>query len=595
MSESIKLLPDTVANQIAAGEVVNRPASVIKEMMENAIDAQSSDIIVNFRDGGKELIQIIDNGKGMSCVDARMAFERHATSKIEKVDDIYSLTTFGFRGEALASIAAVSEVELTTKREEDSLATEICISGGKFKEQNMIQGEKGSKFLVKNLFYNVPARRRFLEKSTTEAKHITAEFQRVALCNPEVSFTLYNNDALLYKLPEGNHKSRIVALMGKNMANNLLEIKADTSIIKVKGYVGSPSSSKQNNKDQQFLFVNNRFFKSAYFHKAIIQAYDKLIPANTQPSYFIFLSIEPQRIDVNVHPQKTEVKFDDNTAIWQIINAAVRESLAKLGVVPMMDFDVADRVELPTFKSDRVVYREPSVSINPSFNPFITNDFDLDTSPQNKEDDYQELIMEYIEGEKQTTMDFDQQSVLGDILPLEGGKYFASTINSRLAIVDIKRAYSCVLYSRYKTMLSNGNSATQQLMFPLALELSTKQISELNACERELIDFGFEFSINQNKVEISGIPADFTNCKTDEIFCELIDMLSEQHITSDELRVDFLAKIMSKTSNIRALETSAIENLLRELITCEYINYTPQGQQVISYLDQKEIDKRLEK
>lgn len=368
MNDKIKLLPDPVANQIAAGEVVNRPASVVKEMMENAVDAGASNVTVNFRDGGKTYIQVIDNGAGMSVNDARLAFDRHATSKISDVEDIYSLSTFGFRGEALASIASVAEVELRTKPHDEQIGTKVEISGGKFISQEPVNCPAGSQFIIKNLFYNVPARRRFLDKSSTEGRHITAEYQRVALCNPEIAFTLYDSDSLVSKLPPSGLRQRIVGVIGKSIGKNLLEVNADTSIVKIEGFTGRPVSAKQNNKEQ-FLFVNGRYFKNPYFHKAIVSAYDKLIQANTQPSYFIYLTIDQSKIDVNVHPQKTEVKFSDGSDMWQIINAAIRETLAKSGVVPAMDFEMDTETQIPVFK-DIPVYKMPGITANPEFNPF---------------------------------------------------------------------------------------------------------------------------------------------------------------------------------------------------------------------------------
>jgi len=338
MADKIRLLPEVVANQIAAGEVVNRPASVVKEMMENAIDAGATSVKVNFRDGGKDLIQIVDDGCGMSPIDARMAFDRHATSKIGAVEDIYALHTFGFRGEALASIAAVSQVELRTRQAGDEVGTQTEINGGQFAAQNPVMCPVGSQFFVRNLFYNVPARRRFLDKSTTSASQIKAEFQRIALCNPQIAFELYANDAPVYTLQAGSLAGRIVDVVGRHIKQNLLEVEADTSIACIEGYIGRPAAAKKRNTEQ-YLFVNGRFFKSTYLTSAILKAYEKLIPESCQPSYFLYLTLDPGRIDVNVHPQKTEVKFADEEAVWQIVNAAVRETPAKTGAAPLTEQD----------------------------------------------------------------------------------------------------------------------------------------------------------------------------------------------------------------------------------------------------------------
>ncbi len=368
MSDKIRLLTDLVANQIAAGEVVNRPSSVIKEMMENSIDAGASCIIVNFREGGGDLIQIVDDGCGMSPNDARMAFDRHATSKISSADDIYSLHTFGFRGEALASIAAVSQIELRTRQSGDQVGTSTIVNGGDYQGQEPIMCETGSQFFVRNLFYNVPARRRFMDRVTTSTNQIKADFRRIALCNPSIHFELYSNDSPLFNLPPASLASRIVDVVGRSIKQNLLEIHADTSIAKLRGYIGRPAAAKKTNNDQ-YLFVNGRFFRSPYFTKAILKGYDKLIPVGSTPSYFIYIDVDPQRIDVNVHPQKIEVKFADNDDIWQIMLAAVRETLAKTGAVPMMDFDGDSPIEIPLMQNKAVV-SAPAAFSSGGYNPF---------------------------------------------------------------------------------------------------------------------------------------------------------------------------------------------------------------------------------
>ncbi len=370
MSDRIKLLPDIVANQIAAGEVVNRPSSVVKEMMENSIDAGASCIIVNFREGGGDLIQIVDDGCGMSPNDARMAFDRHATSKISAADDLYALRTFGFRGEALASIAAVSQIELRTRQEGDQVGTSTTVSGGEYEGQEPIMCETGSQFFVRNLFYNVPARRRFMDRVTTSANQIKADFKRIALCNPNIHFELYSNDSPLYNLPRASLASRIVDVVGRSIKHNLLEIGADTSIARLKGYIGRPAAAKKTNHDQ-YLFVNGRYFRSPFFTKAILKGYDKLIPATSTPSYFLYIEVDPERIDVNVHPQKIEVKFADNDAIWQIIAAAVRATLAKTGAVPMMDFEDDSPIEIPLAQEYHKVVSAPAAFSSGGYNPFV--------------------------------------------------------------------------------------------------------------------------------------------------------------------------------------------------------------------------------
>ncbi len=379
MADRIKLLPDVVANQIAAGEVVEYPSSVVKEMMENAVDAGASVIKVNVRDGGKELIQIIDNGCGLSPVDARLAFDRHATSKISSVEDIYALRTFGFRGEALASIAAVAEVELRTRQADDPIGTLTTIRGGEFAGQDPVAVPQGAQFCVRNLFYNIPARRKFLKKAATLTAQIRAEFQRVALCNPHIAFELYVDDEPVYRLEPASLAARIVDVVGRRIKHNLLEVSVDTSIVRVEGFVGQPSAARRGNNAEQYFFVNGRYFRSPQLYKAVLKAYEKLIPESCAPSYFLYLTIDPDRIDVNVSPRKTEVKFADTDAVWQIILAAVRETLAKSGAVPMMDFDESHGVEIPVMTRG-AVYSEPRSRSQEDYNPFRADYLDTEVT-----------------------------------------------------------------------------------------------------------------------------------------------------------------------------------------------------------------------
>lgn len=556
MADKIRLLPEVVANQIAAGEVVNRPASVVKEMMENAIDAGATSVKVNFRDGGKDLIQIVDDGCGMSPIDARMAFDRHATSKIGAVEDIYALHTFGFRGEALASIAAVAQVELRTRQEGDEVGTQTEINGGQFASQTPVMCPVGSQFFVRNLFYNVPARRRFLDKSTTSASQIKAEFQRIALCNPQIAFELYANDAPVYTLQAASLAGRIVDVVGRHIKQNLLEVEADTSIARIEGYIGRPAAAKKRNTEQ-YLFVNGRFFKSSYLTSAILKAYEKLIPENCQPSYFLFLTIDPGRIDVNVHPQKTEVKFADEEAVWQIINAAVRETLAKTGAVPLMDFDREGVVEIPVLQKG-AVYSEPQAMSNSDYNPF--REEYIDPSAPDPNEDFTGFDVPYRGGgvvsespaagfrpgggrsaapafprgggfslsaadggefeeiesgggfEIVPGGGFDDSAL--DFIPSEAapeqqrfdmvqrpeftdpmplpGGYVAALLSGRFVVVDVRRARERILYADYLRMLGSGSSVSQQLLFPERLVLSGDEYALLEENAVEFASLGFD-------------------------------------------------------------------------------------------------------
>ncbi|MDR2885919.1 MAG: DNA mismatch repair endonuclease MutL, partial [Rikenellaceae bacterium] len=514
MADRIRLLSDVVANQIAAGEVVNNPSSVVKEMMENAVDAGTTSVTVNFRDGGMSLIQVVDNGCGMSPLDARMAFDRHATSKIASAEDIYNISTFGFRGEALASIAAVAEVEVRTRQKGDQLGTSVEIGGGVFRAQNAIQCAEGTQFFVRNLFYNIPARKRFLEDTRREARRLKEEFRRVALCNPGIEFKLYENDAPLYNLPPTPLRGRIVGVIGKNIGSNLLEVSADTSIVKIEGFVGRPAASKQNNTEQYF-FVNGRYFKSAYFHKAVMDAYEKLIPPGTKPSYFLYLKIDTQRVDVNVHPQKTEVKFEDGGALRQIINAAVRESLAKLGALPMMDFDIDTSVEIPVHRPG-MIYKSPEIQPNPDFNPF--NDPGIGGrdfgghgagpfSAENGGDNFitypsamgaadaDPSFIEFIEGGDawQSSLELDPEHTFSAPLPISA-RWCAAVFAGELLIIDVRRAWEAVLYDRYLKMLGQGAAASQGLLFPEAVSLSMEEVAQVRAARDELHGVGFGFT-----------------------------------------------------------------------------------------------------
>lgn len=615
MAGRIKLLPEFVANQIAAGEVVNRPSSVVKEMMENAVDAGAKNVTVEFRDGGKAVIRIVDDGAGMSPIDARLAFDRHATSKIDAVDDIYRLGTFGFRGEALASIASVAEVQLRTRQEGDDLGTQVEINGGKFVGQTSVNCPVGSQFTVRNLFYNVPARRRFLDKSSTEARHIVAEYQRVALCNPGIGFTLYDSDALVSRLAPSGLRQRVVGVIGKNIAKNLLDVTADTSIVKIEGFAGRPASAKQTNKEQ-FLFVNGRYFRSAYFHKAVVSAYEKLVASNTQPSYFIYLLLDPGRIDVNVHPQKTEIKFEDGAEIWQIINAAVRESLAKSGAVPPMDFDMDTSVEIPVFRPG-VTYRSPEIKGNPDFNPFekyggepdggrgsradISDFAEVRTVRSDSgEEDYEASVLEFISGEDapQELFEAGTGQGAGGILPI--GKRYAATVGEGgLVIVDLHRAFESVLFDRYSMMLESGNSVSQQLLFPETLTLSLDDASLLNQHIADFAAFGFDIALrDEHTAEVSGLPADLAAHSAGELVYDLLDVLREETGTTGEIRRRHLAASMARKgsySKNRAMSREEIGALLDSLASCANPSYTPSGNPIMTALTEEEIAGRLKK
>lgn len=644
MSDRIKLLPEVVANQIAAGEVVNRPASVIKEMMENAIDAGASSVTVNFRDGGRELIQVVDDGCGMSPIDARMAFDRHATSKISSIDDIYSIRTFGFRGEALPSIAAVAQVELRTRPCDEEMGTLTTIHGGKFISQDMVMCPVGSQFMVKNLFFNVPARRKFMESQEKSRSHIRAEFRRVALCNPSVRFSLYENDAPTISLEPTSLVGRIVDVAGKSTKQNLLEVSVDTSIVKLSGYVGRPSMAMKNSysgrENMQYLFINGRYFKSQYFYSAILRAYEKLIPEGYTPSYFLYLEVEPERVDVNVHPQKIEVKFADESAIWSIINAAVRESLAKTGAVPMMSFSEDDAsVDIPVMRHDGV-YSVPKSTSNSDYNPFregyteglaadkqgaesladfsaprigggSTSRFDAFAGLQsvgseefdsfsseafngNEPDDEQfEFVSSALS--EQTKLEIDEQPHFDHVTSIGGG-YATALYGGRMVIVDLRRAQERLLFDHYISLLQSGESVSQQLLFPEHLTLSTGDYAliEEHAVDFALLGFDIEFS-GGGEIEVKGTPADISVDEVDKMIYELLRAF-DTPTTAADIRRERVAEVMARSGarnmqrNISHDEASA---LLERLAATGNVSYSPSGKAIMAEMTLDEIKAKL--
>lgn len=639
----IKLLSEIVANQIAAGEVVNSPSNVVKEMMENSLDAGARTVRVNFRDGGKELIQIIDDGEGMSAVDARMAFDRHATSKIRSIEDVYDLHTFGFRGEALASIAAVAEVELRTRREEDEIGTLTTIGGGEFRSQTPVACPRGAQFMVRNLFYNVPSRRKFIDGDNSRlATQIKHEFQRVALCNPNVEFELRQNDAPLYHLLPTNRRGRIIDLVGKHIKQNLLDVEVDTTVARIEGFVGRPAAAKKRN-NEQFLFVNGRYFQSPVMQRAIVKAYEKLIPEGCMPSYFIYITVEPDRVDVNVHPQKTTVKFADQDLILQILQAAVRETLAKTGAVPMMDFSAEGRVEIPVISREQVVYREPRSTSNASYNPFAAEYIDptapmpdvpftgfdvpydgsmddkkgsaprIAPTPSRVEEEYSMMsssgstVMEYIEEESQQAFDLivssmkvdAEERTFGEVMALPGG-YAVAIYGGQAVVVSLRRAYERVLYDNILgVMLSSGTAPTQRMFFAEVLTLSDEEYSlmEEHATEFAALGFDIEFK-GEGRLEVIGRPAMIDMATPlDELIYDLLHGIEDGRLPVDEERKR-LAMLMAQRGSAgygRGMKSNEAQELLSRLQMCNDCNYSPSGAPILAPLTLEELRHKLTK
>lgn len=621
MADCIKLLPEIVANQIKAGEVVESPSSVVKEMMENAIDAGATEVTVNFVNGGRDLVQIIDNGRGMSPVDARMAFECHATSKITSLDDIYALHTFGFRGEALSSISAVSQVELITRQADCEVGTQTIINGGEFVSQTPTAAPVGSQFLVRNLFYNTPARRKFINsKESSLSSDIKREFRRVALCHPEVACTLLNNSAPIYSLPESSLVERIVGIMGNATRRNLLEVDVETTIAKVKGYVGRPETAR-NNSSEQYMFVNGRFFRSPYLNKAVTKAYEKLIPEKGYPSFFLYIEVDAERVDVNVHAQKTEVKFADNEAIWQILNAAVRETLAKNGAMPLIDFEAEEVVDIPVATMG-VRYAEPRATTKDNYNPFAENygsdesgtsvaDEEWSAIPKlSSEFDLASSIDFGFEG-KATDTDFDyfesgdaeEQSLDLDIecreepqsISLCGGRYAIATFASKVVMIDLPRAHERLLYNHYATSLQSGHSVSQQLLFP---ELLTLTEEEFDLLEEYAVDFallGFDIkACESNTVEVFGIPADVHTEQLDRAIYDLIQSLKLPQ-SAAELRRDVLARTLAHSEAVgkNRFTPEEAERLGIQILAANE-SYTPAGKRIMTSVGVSDLKNMLE-
>lgn len=622
MSDIIQLLPDSVANQIAAGEVIQRPASVIKELVENAVDAKASSIQVILKDAGRTLIQVIDNGKGMSATDARLAFERHATSKIKVADDLFSLHTMGFRGEALASIVAIAQVELRTKRKEDEMGTLITLAASTVESQECVSCPTGSNFCVKNIFYNVPARRKFLKSNQVELSNIINEFERIALINPEVSFILKHNDNELFNLQPGNFRQRIVSIYGKGMNQQLLPLEIETSLIKISGYIGKPEAARKRNA-LQYFFVNGRYMRHPYFHKAVMQSYEQLIPVGEMPNYFINFTVEPSQIDVNIHPTKTEIKFENEQAIWQIISATVKEALGKFSAVPSIDFDMTDAPDIPIFQKNNPV-APPKSNFNPSYNPFKMStggnsrrpDFDWNklyagfTSGQvpvaGKEEE-SEIFASAIDREDdelseeslivQSVISTDNMGDTGGSFMQIRGRYILTNVKSGLMIVDQYRAHVRILFDRYMSCIQAKQGVSQRTLFPEIIQLTTAQVAILQNIMADLQFLGFDLSdMGNNAYSVNGIPSGIEGVNIETLIWNMLETATEK---GRDVKADIherLALSLAEAAAIpygQVLSSLEMEQLVGDLLASVMPNYTPDGKTVISILSNDEITKRF--
>lgn len=605
MADVIKLLPDSVANQIAAGEVIQRPASIVKELVENSVDAGASSITVIVNDGGKTLIQVIDNGCGMSVTDARLAFERHATSKISTAEDLFRIKTMGFRGEALASIAAISQVILRTRQKEDEIGTEVIVEGSKFIDQSPVSCPAGSNFIIKNIFFNVPARRKFLKSHTTELKHIIDEFTRIAIPFNDIEFKLIHNEVLIYSLPPSNVKQRIVHIFGNQMNSNLLPINCETNLIKIKGYIGKPENAKKR-YGEQYFFVNKRFIKHNYLHRAVISAYENLLPADNIPSYFLFFEVDPESIDVNIHPTKTEVKFEDEQAIFQILKAAIKETLGKTNIFPAIDFDIDRSIKIPlVVEKNFEEIKVPEISINKHYNPFEQEA--IREKIQNREDEnlknweklYENLPHNLsIKKESDNQLLSNSSSIINKDFIQVRNKYIITSIKSGVLIINQKRAYERILYEKLLHSLAHNKIITQQMTFPETLDLNEKEFLIFSEIYNDLLEMGFDITIiGKNCISINGYPADIENINTGELIASLIDYYENtKENISKNIKEKFLREIAHKASLgfNKKLIYEEMQHLIDQLFACEEPNYTPNGKKVLYILSIDEIDSLFE-
>ena len=611
MSDIIHLLPDSIANQIAAGEVIQRPASVVKELVENAIDAGATQIQIQIKEAGKTLVQVIDNGKGMSEADARMAFERHATSKISQAEDLFALHTMGFRGEALASIAAVAQVELRTRQQGAELGTKLEIDGSELQYIEADACAEGSIFSVKNLFFNVPARRKFLKSNETEFRNILNEFERIALVNPSVALSLYHNDTEILNLPESGLRQRIINIYGKNQNQKLLSLEAASSLASITGFIGRPDAAKKRGA-LQYFFVNGRFMKHPYFHKAVMQAYEQLIPAGEMPSYFIYFQVDPATIDVNIHPTKTEIKFENEQPIRQILLAAIRETLAKSSAIPTIDFNLEDVIDIPVYNPERQMgsSEAPKVQVHAEYNPFRSESTERTSRPAF---DWAELYQSF-ESERAAAMPDEKVFEKPIAVPEEKAlflqtapvtmpcfqyknHYLLTTLKSGLAVIDQHRAHLRVLFDQYQKSIRQQKTASQQMLFPARVELTPAEEAALPALLDDLGASGFDISnLGGGSYSINGVPVGMEGIDCVDLLKDIIHKAIETDGKAQDEIIDLIAFSLASAQAIpvgKTLSAEEMDHLLASLFLCPDIHLTPDGKTIYTLLTDDELAKRF--
>ena len=588
MPDIISLLPDHVANQIAAGEVVQRPSSVVKELLENAVDAGATSIKLIVKDGGKTLIQVIDNGKGMTTTDARLCFERHATSKIKKAEDLFSITTKGFRGEALASIAAISQVRLRTKTKNAEIGTEISIEGSEVKDQQAVATETGCSMAVRNLFYNIPARRNFLKSNNVEQRHIIDEFQRIALVHHQIRFELFSNDAILFQLEPSNLRQRIVQVFGKNTNEKLVPAQESTDILQLDGFIFKPEFSKKS-RQHQFFFVNDRFIKSAYLHHAVLAAFEGLLGPNMQPGYLLYLTVPTETIDVNIHPTKTEVKFEDDHALYAIIRSALKHSLGQFNVGPVLDFDRNQSLDVPV--GSKPPTQSPSIQVDRNFNPFNENQ---------KGNDWEPLY----EGIKDVTIPSHKEQIFDDKLinthspTLQFHKKYIITKNADgLMIIHQQRAHQRVLYESLIRQIKYRSVPSQVLAFPIEVEMNQQQLAEFAPHQKTLELMGFSFgNTDSSSLEITAIHNSLSPNSVPDFLSNMLENLDTDSTFEESHLSQAMAKTMSKFGSIGTgteLHPSAQRRLIEDLFSCDEPSRCPDGKAIFASLSEKDIKNKL--
>lgn len=613
MADIIQLLPDHVANQIAAGEVVQRPSSVVKELLENAIDAGATSIKLIIKDAGKTLIQVIDDGKGMSVTDARLSFERHATSKIKSADDLFNLNTKGFRGEALASIAAIAHVELKTKQEGDDVGTQIKIEGSEVVSQEVIATPKGTSLAVKNLFFNIPARRNFLKSNAVETRHIIDEFNRVSLTHSSISFTMYHNGSEIFNLPKTNLRQRIVNVFGSKTNEKLVPVNEETEVVNISGFVFKPEFAKKT-RGEQFFFVNNRFIKSSYLNHAVNAAFEGLLRDNTHASYFLYLEVDPQSIDINIHPTKTEIKFDDEHTLYALLRSSVKHSLGQFNVAPVLDFERDSNMDTPYSYKDKGV-ANPVIEVDRTFNPFKEDQQATKTRTSFKKEAtsgweslYVGLESKGNEAEAFEGMQFESDEVAStmfDETPSEtaqktfqlSNKYIVNTIKSGMLLIDQNRAHQRILYEQFLQEITVKEGVSQQLLFPLSLEFSALEIGILKGLKEQLEHTGFMFSkMEDETVELSGVPINVEGEKVSAIFEQLIADVQNEVPDSHFSQSDMLAKSLAKSlaiKNGQSLTQQEQEHLMNSLFACKEPSVSPSNKPTFITMKVDDIDRKF--